>query len=373
MGLDYAEALRSHIRTLKRKLADEQLNYEYRAKELETVESEVAVAKEKQCELQHQLENEKKMLQDRRAQHEAMKIDAAVQRREIQSKRLQVAKLQDELVRKRESAEKEVDETLQMAREAAFYRESQLEASWRTKHLDREHFLRNLDEQIEELKQDIQRHLATRRKQPSRSAALKFLSAFENWSNMLQAQRLKTVHAQSLEEVRTLRSRHILEKDEELAKLEAQLASRKEAIASEMAQEEEDASKEEEELRERIARNRRRAEKSEREAAAHIEDLRQQELNSAKAVTRKLQEAYSATFQQQRLSVSTALPDMGCVTMGASALQKSASTGALSWKKASPADLRPTALHAEFPIIGSLEALDQELHGFRKAFRLTGR
>eukprot|EP00933_Yihiella_yeosuensis_P068760 TRINITY_DN7473_c1_g1_i1.p1 TRINITY_DN7473_c1_g1~~TRINITY_DN7473_c1_g1_i1.p1 ORF type:complete len:366 (-),score=103.85 TRINITY_DN7473_c1_g1_i1:178-1275(-) len=351
-GLDssYEEALQRGIAGLRRKLAEESQQKDRATLETEKLEEEVWLAKADNAHLQGQLEKERRTVQDRKQCHDADKARAAERKAEAQGLRNQLEGLRKDIVIVREEIAKEVEHVLMKAREEYLALEGQLEAQMTVVHLRNEELLRQFQDRAKEMTEEIAALKMKIRRQPGSSANVQLLAVMEKLGHARQAVKAEEARKRRVEDLKCLRERQRVQRDEELRQLEVDVVERRKAAAQELKDFEEAADEEAKELQERIKRNRRRASHAEGEAAKHAEALRLEEEEGAKkAMRRRLMEDDFGRSVSQRLPRSLSLNSLSV-----------------------PARLRPGAAHAEFPVLGSLQALDQEIRGVGTSTRLLG-
>jgi len=356
---DYEQALRSHIGALRRKSLDEVQGRERACRETKLLRAEAErLGSEAQLQ-QAGLEAERREQQERRAQHEAAKAEVAAQKREGASRRIQIAALTDELVQLQSEAESAVRQAVSSARPGALARERAREAMLLAERNAREDLLRRLRAEAAQLSQELASLMDQSRLSPGRAFMVQLLAMLERLANDREVERRARDAERQAEELAALCQRQGQEHEAQMEQLEVDAKLAREAAVEQRKQAEEEAVAEEQELRERIKRNRRRAEKVEREAAEHQKAVHREEVQSI----RRAAELSAQRWEEAKASPGCAQGDGHFPSTAVSrVLAQARSLSALREAPGvNPADLRPMKLRAEFPVIGSLQALESQI------------
>lgn len=338
---DYAEALRSRSAVLTRRLGEERQNQKRAADATVLAEAEVLRLAAETAALRLALKSERERMQAWRARIEGGKLEFLADKKEVVDRRLQLAFLSDEIARAQERADAKVAEALERAHQAASRRRFERESSWRAEVGQRGRDLERVGAEVGRLSQGLALLAAEQRRQQSRSASVQLLAGVERVAHARQAEACRREARREAEQLAEQRARQLREhRDVQLARLAADAACDRQAAVEARQQEEAADEAEAEELRASAARNLRRAERAEREALEHEEALRAEERAALLAAAER----------------STA-------HLAASGAPRAPARPLSELLKAAPANLRAEPLHAEFPILGTLQALEQELLG----------
>lgn len=337
------EALREHLATLSRRLGEEQVNQNRCRQSAATVAAEAQQLHAEVDGLQRDLDAERESLHERRGEAAATRPDAAACILEIGRRKVQIVALGEELATICAKVDQRVAKVLETHRRKVEQDERERQDAHASTLTVIAASLQNVA--VEEARIIHARDLfADEAKwQRARGAGVQLVAAAEGiWqakrSEARQAEERR--HLASLADVREARR---AEARKRLEQLLAESAAARHRAAQEHEEEEEELQEEIEELRDSVARNRKRVERALKDAAAHEVSIREAERQSVRDATRE------TTWQHA--------PAAGV------ALEQSASN-ILPQSFPKPMRSKPTELHAEFPIVGALQALDQDFTKF---------